>query len=102
MERENYKQLSERHAAATTQEQIARSRGGERFSVLTPASLPEEPESPNRGRIVLISLALALALGLGAAFAREYLDRSIRDGRSLQEEFDVPVLAEIPRLDRVA
>ena len=102
MERENYKQLSERHTAATTQEQIARSRGGERFSVLTPASLPQEPESPNRGRIVLISLALALALGLGAAFAREYLDRSIRDARSLQDEFDVPVLAEIPRLDRVA
>ena len=102
LERENYKQLSERHTTAATQEQLARSRGGERFSVLTAAGLPQSPESPNRGRLILLSLALALALGLGAAFVREYLDRSIRDARSLQDEFDVPVLAEIPRLDRVA
>lgn len=102
LERENYKQLSARHAAALTQEQIARSRGGERFSVLTPASLPQSPESPNRGRIILITLALALALGIAVAFVREYLDRSIRDARSLQDEFEVPVLAQIPRLDKVA
>ena len=69
---------------------------------VTAAALPQSPESPNRGKLILLSLALALALGLGAAVVREYLDRSIRDARSLQEEFDVPVLAEIPRLDRVA
>jgi polysaccharide chain length determinant protein (PEP-CTERM system associated) len=100
--RENYKQLSERHAAALVQEQIARTRGGERFSVLSQAYLPDAPESPNRPRVILLSLLFGIALGGGLALAREYLDWSVRDARLLQDEFDVPVLAEIPRLRRVA
>ena len=97
-ERENYKQLSERHAAALEQEQIARTRGGERFSVLNPAYLPDSPESPNRLRLLLVALALGVGLGAALVFGREYFDRSIRDAQSLQDEFDVPVLAEIPRI----
>jgi polysaccharide chain length determinant protein (PEP-CTERM system associated) len=102
LEKENYRQLSARHAAAVVQEQITRRRGGERFSVLYSAYLPEAPESPRRGRILLVAFALGLALGLGAAFGREYLDWSVRDARRLQHDFDVPVLAEIPRIRRSA
>jgi succinoglycan biosynthesis transport protein ExoP len=102
LERENYKQLSEKHAAALVQEQIARTRGGERFSVLNAAYLPDTPESPNRPRILLVAFALGIALGGGLAFGREYLDRTIRDARTLQDDFDVPVLAEIPRIRDVA
>ena len=98
LERENNKQLSERHQSAVVQEQIARSRGGERFSVLYGAYLPDGPESPNRVRIMLMAIAAGLVLGIGAAFAREYLDRSVRDARTLQDDFDVPVLGEIPRI----
>lgn len=101
LERENYKQLSEKHAQALVQEQIARSRGGERFSVLTAAYLPDGPESPNRPRLLLIALALGLGLGGGVVFGREYLDWSIRDARAL-EDYDVQVLAEIPRIRDVA
>jgi polysaccharide chain length determinant protein (PEP-CTERM system associated) len=101
-ERENFKQLSEKHATAQVQEQIARTRGGERFSVLNAAYLPDSPESPNRGRLLLVALALGLALGAAMAFGREYFDRSIRDAQTLQDEFDVKVLAEIPRIHRAA
>jgi len=97
-EKENYKQLSEKHAAALVEEQIARSRGGERFSVLNAAYLPESPESPNRLRLILIAVALGIGLGGGLAFGREYLDRSVRDASAFQAEFDVPVLAEIPHI----
>jgi polysaccharide chain length determinant protein (PEP-CTERM system associated) len=100
LEKENYKQLSEKHGAAGVQEQIERGRGGERFSILYGAYLPDSPESPKRGRILLIALALGLALGAGAALGREFVDSSVHDARMLQSEFDVPVLAEIPRLDR--
>ena len=98
LERENHKQLSARHQAAISQEQIARSRGGERFSVLYGAYLPDGPDSPNRLRILLMSIAAGLGLGIGLAFLREFLDRSVRDARVLQANFDVPVLAEIPRI----
>ena len=100
--KENLKQLSEKHSAAIVEEQIARTRGGERFSVLNHAYLPQSPESPNRPRWLVMALALGLALGGASAFGREFLDRSIRDARKLQDEFDVPVLAEIPRIHEAA
>jgi polysaccharide biosynthesis transport protein len=98
IERDNNKHLSEKYSTALVQEQIARTRGGERFSVLYPAYLPDGPESPNRGRILLLALAAGLGLGLASVFARDYVDQSIRDARAVQDEFDVPVLAEIPRI----
>jgi capsular polysaccharide biosynthesis protein len=45
---------------------------------------------------------LGAALGGAMVFGREFLDRSIRDPRKLQDEFDVPVLAEIPRIHGAA
>jgi len=101
-EKENLKQLSEKHSAAIVQEQVARTRGGERFSVLNNAYLPRSPESPNRPRLLLMALALGFALGGASAFGREFMDRSIRDARKLQDEFEVPVLAEIPRIHDAA
>jgi protein tyrosine kinase modulator len=101
-EKENLKALSEKHAAAIVQEQVARTRGGERFSMLNHAYLPHSPESPNRPRLLLMALALGLALGGASAFGRDFLDRSIRDARKLQDEFEVPVLAEIPRIHDAA
>ncbi|MBA2303477.1 MAG: hypothetical protein H0W08_12680, partial [Acidobacteria bacterium] len=98
IERDNNKHLSEKHSTAQVQEQIARTRGGERFSVLYPAYMPDSPESPNRGRILLLALAAGFGLGLALVFARDYVDQSIRDARAVQDEFAVPVLAEIPRI----
>jgi protein tyrosine kinase modulator len=100
--KENLKQLTAKHQAAIVEEQIARTRGGQKFSVLTHAYLPGSPESPNRPRFLLMALALGLALGGASAFGREFLDRSVRDARKLQDEFEVPVLAEIPRIHDAA
>ena len=102
LERDNYKNLSERHTAAQMQAQLAEQRGGERFSVLNKAFLPESPESPSRLTILLIAIAAGLVLGAAAALGRDYLDPAVRDARSLQDQFDVPVLAEIPRIREVA
>ena len=37
-----------------------------------------------------------------AVIGREFLDRSVHDARALQNEFEVPVLGEIPRIHAVA
>ena len=98
LESANHKQLTEKHSAALVREQMARTRGDERFSVLSGASLPAAPDSPNRGLILLLAAGVGLLVGGALAFGREFLDRSIRDGRTLQSEFGVKVLAEIPRI----
>jgi polysaccharide biosynthesis transport protein len=97
LEQDRYKQLADRLSQAQVQEGLARTRGGERFSVLNAAYRPDAPESPNRARILLMALALGLALGGGAALGREYLDWSIRDAHAI-EDLDVQVIAEIPHI----
>jgi polysaccharide chain length determinant protein (PEP-CTERM system associated) len=97
LEKAQYGQLSERHKAALVAEDLERKQGNDRFSLLYAAGLPNSPESPNRPRLILMAIALGLFLGIGLAAGREFLDRAVYDARSLSQ-FDVPVLAEIPRI----
>ncbi len=49
-------------------------------------------------KIMAIAVVLGLLLGAAAALGREFLDRAVYDSRALQNEFEVPVLGEIPRI----
>ncbi len=70
-------------------------RGG--AQLVTPASVPTNPVSPQPVRSGLIALTLGVILGVGVAFLREFLDDSIKS----KDEFErvapgVPVLGLIP------
>jgi succinoglycan biosynthesis transport protein ExoP len=97
-----YDDLSGKLQNARLQEDSERKRGSEHFRVLYPASLPPSPYEPNRQRLLLLTVGAALFLGVGSAVGREYLDQSIHDARALQREFDLPVLGEIPHIDKAA
>jgi uncharacterized protein involved in exopolysaccharide biosynthesis len=98
LEKDHYKDLTTHHQQAITAENLARKQGGERFSVLFPANLPSRPIKPDLLKIIAMSIVAGLVLGAAAALGREFLDRSVHDVRALQNEFDVPVLGEIPRI----
>jgi polysaccharide biosynthesis transport protein len=102
LEKQQYTTLSEKLQAASLAESLERGRGGEQFKVLYGAFLPRTPESPNVVRLLLLSVFLGLVLGAGSAIGREYVDRSVHDVRTLQNEFDVPVLGEIGQIARRA
>lgn len=69
------------------------------LSVLTPASLPQQPSSPNRTEYVLLGLLLGVVLGLGLVTLKEALDRQIREPEDVGRALAVPVLAAIPQED---
>ncbi len=96
-EKTRYSDLTTRHQQASMAEDLTRKQGGERFSVLFPANLPTRPQKPDQLRILAIAIAAGLVLGAAAAVGREFLDRSVHDARALNE-FEVPVLGEIPRI----
>jgi polysaccharide chain length determinant protein (PEP-CTERM system associated) len=98
LEKVRYADLKKQHQQAQTAEEVARKQGGERFSVLYPASLPTSPIEPKPGLIMALAIVAGLVLGVGAAVGREFLDRSVHDARALQTEFEIPVLGEIPRI----
>ncbi|MGE3955564.1 MAG: GumC family protein [Vicinamibacterales bacterium] len=101
LERQQYSELSSKHHAATIAENVERNRSGEQFTVLYPATFPSQPTSPVPWRVMLIAVAAGLCLGAGAALGREYLDRSVHDARDLRDEFQLPVLGEVTRIQPV-
>ncbi len=99
LEKNAYTDLTQKKQAALLSEEVERKQGGEQFAVLVPASLPTEPFQPKPLRVLLMALAAGLVLGAAGVIGREYLDRSVHDARGLRDEFELPVLAEIPRID---
>jgi len=99
LEQASYNDLSQKKEAALLNEEIQRKQGSEQFAVLIPAGLPTEPFKPKPLRVMLMALAAGFVLGGAGVVGREYLDRSVHDARGLRDEFELPVLAEIPRIE---
>ena len=99
LERNAYNDLSGKKQSALLNEDLQRKQGGEQFAVLVPAGRPDEPFKPKPFRVMLMALAAGFVLGGAAMIGREYLDRSVHDARGLRDEFELPVLAEIPRIE---
>src|SRR4051812_8339402 len=97
-EKVRFSELTTRLSNARVAEDVAHKQGGERFSLLYPASLPDEPIEPKPLKIMALALVAGLVLGAVGAVGREFLDRSVHDTRALENEFEVPVLGEIPRI----
>jgi len=101
LEKQQYSALSAKLQASTMSENVERNSSGEQFSVLYGATFPTEPTKPVPLRVMLISILVGLCLGAALTLGREYFDRSIHDVRQLKDEFDVPVLGEVTRIQTV-
>jgi hypothetical protein len=66
---------------------------GNRFSITSPAYLPEEPSKPNRLMIIILSFLLAFGLSAALVAFQEYLDESIRTPDQLKELTNIPVFS---------
>jgi succinoglycan biosynthesis transport protein ExoP len=98
LEKQQYSELSSKLHASTIAENVERNRSGEQFTILYPASYPNEPTKPVPWRVMLIAIAVGLCLGGALTLGREYLDRSVHDVHELKDEFELPVLGEVTRI----
>jgi polysaccharide chain length determinant protein (PEP-CTERM system associated) len=101
LEKEQYAALSAKLHASTISENVERNRSGEQFSVLYAATIPDAPVKPIPWRVMLMSVLAGICLGGALTLGREYFDRSVHDVRQLKDEFDVPVLGEVTRIQSV-
>jgi len=101
LEKQQYGELSSKLHSSTIAESVERNRSGEQFTILYPASYPSEPTKPVPWRVMLIAIAAGMCLGGALTLGREYLDRSVHDVRELKDEFELPVLGEVARIQPV-
>lgn len=67
--------------------------------VVNPAVEPDRPIRPRKALNVAIAALLGLFAGVGAAFALEFMNRTIRTADDVKEYLDLPVLGAIPHFD---
>ena len=91
-----FNDMMRKHMEAEVAQGLEKEQKGERFTLIDPARLPENPEKPNRLAIMLIGMVLGIGAGVGWASLREFTDLSIRDSESLALATSFPVLASIP------
>jgi len=65
-------------------------------TLVTPASLPAKPSSPNYAIDLGAALIVGLGLGIGSAALRDYLDDHLRGPLDVEAQAAAPVLAVIP------
>jgi polysaccharide biosynthesis transport protein len=94
-----YREIKTKLMQAQIGEELEKDRKGERFSLIDPPQLPEQPSSPNRPAILLLGAVLALGGGIGSGAVLETLDNSVRGAKMLGALVNLPVLASIPYLE---
>lgn len=72
---------------------------GERFTLIEPPVIPEEPDKPNRLAIGLLGGILAIAGGIGSGAVAEAFDTRVYGRTGVTRAFGVPPLAVIPKID---
>jgi receptor protein-tyrosine kinase len=64
--------------------------------IITGATFPRSPSSPNIPLNLVVALIVGAALGVGTAFARDRLGQRVAGAGDLQARTGVPVLAVVP------
>ena len=94
-----YQDIRQKLTSAEIAQELEKDSKGERFVIVEPPILPEEPISPNRPAILLLSFILALGSGIGYAAIAESLDNSVRGSSGIENTTGAPPLAVIPYLE---
>ncbi len=91
-----YREISEKQMQAELGKSLEQERKGERFTLIQPPEIPEEPLSPNRIAIVFIALVLAIGFGVVAGIIAETLDAKVYGEKSIAAITGIPALVLVP------
>jgi len=95
--RSHYQNLLDKKLSAQMASELEARQKGERFTILDPAPIPNQPFGPNRVLISFAGLAVGLFGGIGLAIAAEMMDQSVRSEHEAAHLLGFPVLAGIPQ-----
>lgn len=91
-----YREIKAKQMEAQVGQQLEKERKGERFSLIDPPQLPEQPSRPNVPAILVLGFILSLAGGFGFLLVAEALDGSVRSPRAVAAILGAAPLSIIP------
>lgn len=94
-----YKEMKAKQLQAELGRSLEQERKGERFTLIDPAVLPEEPVSPNRPALLFLGLVFAVGAGVGFAFLLEALSPAIRGRDALYAISGMQPLVVVPYIE---
>ncbi len=68
------------------------------FQIVEPASQPDSPSSPNIPVVLAIAIVIATILMAGIILLLEKIDRTLYDGKEVEQKLHIPFLATLPYL----
>ncbi len=96
--RDLYSSLLKRLDEAKLSGNLEEEQKAERFRLLEPAVLPQQPSGPKRWTVFLVGLVLGLGIAAASVLVREMLDSSIHSLEELRALTKVNVLGIIPQI----
>jgi uncharacterized protein involved in exopolysaccharide biosynthesis len=94
-----YEDMTKRHEASETAQNLEEHKAGENLEVLDPASLPEQPSEPNRLAWAGFGMVAGLGFGIMLAAAQEVRNTSLKNLKDVRAYTNMPVLSSIPLLE---
>lgn len=97
-----YREINAKQMEAQLAEVLEVERKGERFTLIEPPQLPEEPVRPNRLAVVFLSGVFSIVGGGGSVVVSHSLDQTVRGATGLQSLLGSAPLAVIPNMSNHA
>jgi succinoglycan biosynthesis transport protein ExoP len=94
-----YREVRSKQMEAQVSQNLETERKGERFTLIEPPILPEDPVSPNRPLVLIGGLVASGALALLTMAMQEALDSSVRSARDLEGLVQIPPLVTVPVIE---
>ncbi|MEQ1489831.1 MAG: exopolysaccharide transport family protein, partial [Terricaulis sp.] len=91
-----YESFLERYQSSADQSQLS----APTTRLLSGASLPSQPSSPQLRFALLMALAAALMVGLGAGLIAELFDQSVKNADDLEAKVGVAAISSIPTISK--
>ena len=93
-----YKEINAKQMEAQLAEVLEVERKGERFTLIEPPQLPEEPDKPNRLAVVFLGAVFSVVGGAGSVVVSHSLDETVRGAQGVQALLGAAPLATIPTM----